>query len=80
MMASGKSAHGVWIGNMNYSTTNKMVLGWLEERGLKEVVRINMPGGKRSGENNRGFVRLILRFLLSIIEWRTKYTAEFILN
>lgn len=50
----GKGAFGIWVGNMNFSTTNKCLLGWLEERGLKEVARINMPGGKRPGENNRG--------------------------
>ena len=50
----GKSAHGIWLGNMNYGTTNKMLLAWLEERGLKEIVRINMPSGRRDGEMNRG--------------------------
>lgn len=49
-----KSAHGIWVGNMNFSTSNKMLLGWFEERGLKEVTRLNMPGGKRVGELNRG--------------------------
>lgn len=52
----GKSAFGIWLGNMNYSTTNKMLLTWLEERGIKEIVRINMPMGRRSGEMNRGLV------------------------
>lgn len=50
----GKSAFGIWLGNMNYSTTNKMLLAWLDEHGLKEIVRINMPMGRRSGEMNRG--------------------------
>ncbi|KAK4704659.1 hypothetical protein P7C70_g1554, partial [Phenoliferia sp. Uapishka_3] len=50
-----KSAHGVWVGNMNFNTTSKLLLSWFEDRGLKEVTRINMPGGKRVGENNRGF-------------------------
>ena len=49
-----KSAHGVWVGNMNFNTTSKLLLAWFEDRGLKEVTRINMPGGKRVGENNRG--------------------------
>ena len=51
-----KSAHGIWLGNMNYGTTSKMLLSWFEERGLKDVTRINMPNGKRPGENNRGCV------------------------
>ncbi|KAL8290245.1 hypothetical protein RQP46_003184 [Phenoliferia psychrophenolica] len=50
-----KSAHGVWVGNMNFNTTSKLLLAWFEDRGLKEVTRINMPGGKKVGENNRGF-------------------------
>lgn len=49
-----KSAHGVWVGNMNFNTTSKLLLAWFEDRGLKEVTRINMPGGKRTGEANRG--------------------------
>ena len=57
----GKSAHGIWLGNMNYGTTNKMLLAWLEERGLKEIVRINMPSGRREGEMNRGFVIFFIR-------------------
>lgn len=56
-----KSAHGIWLGNMNYGTTSKMLLSWFEERGLKDVTRINMPNGKRPGENNRGCVGFLLQ-------------------
>ena len=49
-----KGAQGIWVGNMNFATTSKDLLAWFEERGLKEVTRINMPKGKRSHENNRG--------------------------
>lgn len=51
-----KGAHGIWIGNMNFATTSKELLAWFEERGLREITRINMPKGKRSHENNRGCV------------------------
>lgn len=57
-----KSAHGVWVGNLNFNTTSKLLLEWFEERGLKEVTRINMPNGKRPGENNRGSVSFTLSF------------------
>ncbi|KDE08999.1 hypothetical protein MVLG_00721 [Microbotryum lychnidis-dioicae p1A1 Lamole] len=50
-----KSAHGVWVGNMNYATTSKDLIQWFSSRGLTEVTRINMPSGKRAHENNRGF-------------------------
>ncbi|SCV70803.1 BQ2448_3565 [Microbotryum intermedium] len=50
-----KSAHGVWVGNMNYATTSKDLIQWFSSRGLTEVTRINMPNGKRAHENNRGF-------------------------
>nr|CRX78986.1 hypothetical protein ls5930a1_00059 [Leucosporidium scottii] len=53
-----KGAQGIWVGNMNFATTSKDLLAWFEERGLKEVTRINMPKGKRSHENNRGFAYL----------------------
>lgn len=49
-----RSAHGVWIGNMNFATHPRELLAWFAERGLKDVTRINMPNGKRSHENNRG--------------------------
>lgn len=49
-----KSAHGIWVGNMNFATTTRMLMGWFDERGLKDISRINMPNGKRPGENNRG--------------------------
>lgn len=49
-----KSAFGIWVGNMAFGTTQKMLLGWFESKGLKEVTRLNMPGGKRPGEANRG--------------------------
>lgn len=49
-----RSAHGVWIGNMNFATHPRELLAWMADRGLKDVTRINMPGGKRQHENNRG--------------------------
>ena len=52
----GRSAHGIWVGNMNYATHPRELLAWFAGHGLKEVVRINMPSGKRSHENNRGCV------------------------
>lgn len=39
---------------MNYATASKDLIAWLEQRGLKEITRINMPGGKRAYEANRG--------------------------
>ncbi|GAA5893103.1 hypothetical protein JCM8208_004347 [Rhodotorula glutinis] len=54
----GRSAHGIWVGNMNYATHPRELLAWFAGHGLKDVVRINMPGGKRSHENNRGFAYL----------------------
>ncbi|KAK4057825.1 Nucleolar protein 13 [Microbotryomycetes sp. JL221] len=51
-----KSAFGVWIGNLTYSTTSKQLLDWLADKGLKEVTRVNMPKGKRSHEHNKGYV------------------------
>ncbi|GAA5933532.1 hypothetical protein JCM3775_003724 [Rhodotorula graminis] len=53
-----KAAHGIWVGNMNYATHPRELLAWFAGHGLKDVVRINMPGGKRSHENNRGFAYL----------------------
>lgn len=56
-----RSAHGVWVGNLNFATHPRELLAWFADRGLKEVTRINMPGGKRSHENNRGSVPLDAR-------------------
>ncbi|GAA6054390.1 hypothetical protein JCM3770_002233 [Rhodotorula araucariae] len=53
-----RSAHGIWLGNLNYATHPRELLQWFAAKGLKDVVRINMPGGKRSHENNRGFAYL----------------------
>ncbi|BGP15312.1 hypothetical protein JCM10213_002629 [Rhodosporidiobolus nylandii] len=53
-----RSAHGVWVGNLNFATHARELLGWFADKGLKEVTRINMPNGKRSHENNRGFAYL----------------------
>ncbi|GAA5896842.1 hypothetical protein JCM6882_005048 [Rhodosporidiobolus microsporus] len=53
-----RSAHGVWVGNLNFATHARELLSWFSERGLKEVTRINMPNGKRAHENNRGFAYL----------------------
>ncbi|BGP39258.1 Nucleolar protein 13 [Rhodotorula kratochvilovae] len=53
-----RSAHGIWLGNLNYVTHLRELLQWFAGKGLKDVVRINMPGGKRSHENNRGFAYL----------------------
>ncbi|GAA6022112.1 hypothetical protein JCM10207_000766 [Rhodosporidiobolus poonsookiae] len=53
-----RSAHGIWIGNLNFATHARELLAWFSERGLKEVTRINMPNGKRQHENNRGFAYL----------------------
>ncbi|GAA5865974.1 hypothetical protein JCM3774_005545 [Rhodotorula dairenensis] len=53
-----RSAHGVWVGNMNFATHPRELLAWFADRGLKDVTRINMPGGKRTHENNRGFAYL----------------------
>ncbi|BGP23987.1 RNP24 [Rhodotorula toruloides] len=53
-----RSAHGVWVGNLNFATHPRELLQWFKERGLEEVTRINMPGGKRHHENNRGFAYL----------------------
>ncbi|BGP07305.1 Nucleolar protein 13 [Rhodotorula toruloides] len=53
-----RSAHGVWVGNLNFATHPRELLQWFKERGLEEVTRINMPGGKRQHENNRGFAYL----------------------
>lgn len=52
-----RSAHGVWVGNLNFATHPRELLAWFAERGIKDVTRINMPGGKRSHENNRGCAR-----------------------
>ncbi|KAK4055498.1 Nucleolar protein 13 [Microbotryomycetes sp. JL201] len=51
-----KSAYGVWIGNLTYTTTSQQLLAWLAERGLQDVTRVNMPKGKRSHEHNKGYV------------------------
>ncbi|POY73589.1 hypothetical protein BMF94_3122 [Rhodotorula taiwanensis] len=53
-----RSAHGVWVGNLNFATHPRELLAWFAERGINDVTRINMPGGKRSHENNRGFAYL----------------------
>lgn len=53
-----KEAHGVWIGNMNFKTSSQELIDWLAERGIGEVTRINMPAGKKAGENNRGSVSI----------------------
>ncbi|GAA5994399.1 uncharacterized protein JCM10292_002039 [Rhodotorula paludigena] len=53
-----RSAHGVWVGNLNFATHPRELLAWFADRGLQEVTRINMPGGKRTHENNRGFAYL----------------------
>lgn len=49
-----KGSFGIWVGNMNFATPSKDLLAWFENRGLREITRINMPGGKRSHEANRG--------------------------
>jgi len=51
-----KGSFGIWVGNMNFATPSKDLLAWFENRGLRDIVRINMPGGKRSHEANRGYV------------------------
>ncbi|GAA6010036.1 hypothetical protein JCM11491_005839 [Sporobolomyces phaffii] len=53
-----RSSHGVWVGNLNFATHARDLLAWLQARGLAEITRINMPNGKRSHENNRGFAYL----------------------
>ncbi|GAA5872187.1 hypothetical protein JCM1840_006346 [Sporobolomyces johnsonii] len=53
-----RSAHGVWVGNLNFATHARELLAWFQERGLTEITRINMPNGKRQHENNRGFAYL----------------------
>ncbi|GAA5985316.1 hypothetical protein JCM11641_005391 [Rhodosporidiobolus odoratus] len=53
-----RSAHGVWVGNMNFATHARELLAWFAQKGLQEVSRINMPNGKRAHENNRGFAYL----------------------
>ncbi|GAA5882182.1 hypothetical protein JCM16303_002266 [Sporobolomyces ruberrimus] len=53
-----RSAHGVWVGNMNFATHARDLLAWFQARGLADITRINMPNGKRSHENNRGFAYL----------------------
>ncbi|KAM0746457.1 hypothetical protein T439DRAFT_329889 [Meredithblackwellia eburnea MCA 4105] len=50
-----KSAHGIWVGNLSFKTSSRVLLDWFAQRGLKEVTRVNMPGGKRATEANRGF-------------------------
>jgi hypothetical protein len=49
-----RSAHGVWVGNLNFATHARDLLAWFQARGLADITRINMPNGKRSHENNRG--------------------------
>ncbi|GAA5996702.1 hypothetical protein JCM5350_003625 [Sporobolomyces pararoseus] len=53
-----RSAHGVWVGNLNFATHARDLLAWFQARGLADITRINMPNGKRSHENNRGFAYL----------------------
>ncbi|GAA5820180.1 hypothetical protein JCM10212_006497 [Sporobolomyces blumeae] len=53
-----RSAHGVWVGNLNFATHARELLAWFKDRGLSEITRLNMPNGKRSHENNRGFAYL----------------------
>ncbi|GAA5953402.1 hypothetical protein JCM3765_005026 [Sporobolomyces pararoseus] len=53
-----RSAHGVWVGNMNFATHARDLLAWFQARGLADITRINMPNGKRAHENNRGFAYL----------------------
>ncbi|GAA6039113.1 hypothetical protein JCM8097_005332 [Rhodosporidiobolus ruineniae] len=55
---AAKSAHGIWVGNLNFATHARELLAWFADKGLKEVMRINMPNGKRQHENNRGFAYL----------------------
>lgn len=53
-----RSAHGIWVGNMNFATHARELLAWFKDRGLSEIMRINMPNGKRAHENNRGCVSI----------------------
>lgn len=54
-----RSTHGVWIGNLNFQTTKEALLSWLRAQGLEDdPVRVNMPGGKKKTEKNRGCVPL----------------------
>lgn len=53
-----RSAHGVWVGNLNFATHARDLLAWFQARGLADITRINMPNGKRANENNRGFAYL----------------------
>ena len=56
--AQKKGEHGVWVGNMSFRTSQDMLRDFFSNRACEEIVRINMPGGKRPGELNRGCVAL----------------------
>jgi RNA recognition motif-containing protein len=48
-----RSKHGVWVGNLLFTTTAQELARFFEPAG--KVTRLNMPAGKRAHEANTGF-------------------------
>ncbi|KAA1129893.1 hypothetical protein PGTUg99_004724 [Puccinia graminis f. sp. tritici] len=48
-----RSKHGVWVGNLLFTTTAQELARFFEPAG--KVTRLNMPAGKRAHEANSGF-------------------------
>ncbi|KNE90908.1 hypothetical protein PSTG_15662 [Puccinia striiformis f. sp. tritici PST-78] len=48
-----RTKHGVWVGNMLFTTTPQELARFFEPAGT--IVRLNMPTGKREHEANSGF-------------------------
>jgi len=50
---TSRTKHGVWVGNLLFTTTAQELAKFLE--GAGPIVRLNMPAGKRQHEANTGF-------------------------
>ncbi|PLW14686.1 hypothetical protein PCANC_09591 [Puccinia coronata f. sp. avenae] len=50
---TSRTKHGVWVGNLLFTTTPQELAQFLE--GAGPIVRLNMPTGKREHEANTGF-------------------------
>lgn len=49
-----RSAHALWVGNMNFMTSPQRLQSWFEEKGISGISRVHMPKGAKKFEQNKG--------------------------
>lgn len=49
-----RSAHALWVGNMNFMTSSQRLQSWFEEKGISGISRVHMPKGAKKFEQNKG--------------------------